>query len=378
MRLALSKGLNSTAHRYKTLMPFVQKKSNTLLLGSLLLVPLILGAVLGSPAKTAYAVAFKTNKSTLKFNTRNFKAGTVFRGQKVLGDFQFINVGRNPVKILGIHNPCGCSLSQSAVSSSYSAGQRGNLRVSFDTRHFSGHFQKKILLSVVAEQKQILVPLLISATVKEDIAVNPPILAFTPKDVAKQTTQWVQVDFKKLKGRKISFDYDKRFFRITVPDGSASTSGNSVAKEGRFGVQVVARPQTGWRQKTILVNNSSPHLPQLPLMVVYQTEDGIKVRPEHIEFGPISYQKSRSADITLKGPSRKQLNRIEVHVAIDQKPEPDAGKWVKATRTDEGKITVTATNKLDRNGSLTGKVTLWADINPDLRYIIPIYGYFSR
>lgn len=320
-------------------------------------------------AEIGLGVAFKRNSSTLKFNARQHQAGTVYRGQKVHGDFQFINVGRHPVKILGIHTPCGCTLNQSAVSRSYSPGQRGNLRVSFDTSHFRGSFHKKILLSVVAEQKQILVPLRISAHIIEEIAATPPIVAFTPKDVAQQAIQWVQVDFKKLKDRTLSFDYDKRFFRIYP---------GKPGKPGRFGIQVVGRSQAGWKQKMILVNNSSRHLPKLPVMAVYQVDTGIKVRPEYIEFGPISYQKSRLKHITLSGPNRSSLDKAAVEVVVDQVKEADPSKWATAKITSGGKVAVTITNKLDRNGSLSGKVTLWAAKNPEVRYIIPIYGYLTR
>lgn len=321
--------------------------------------------VAGMPA--AEAVSFKKNASTLKFGARHHKAGKVYRGQKVHGDFQFINTGRDPVKILGTHNPCGCTISQSAVSRSYSPGQRGNLRVSFDTRHFRGLFQKKILLSVVAQQKQILVPLLISAQVLEDIAVDPPILAFTPEDVTKQRTQWVTVDFKRLKDRKLSLDYDKRYFKIT--EGK---------RAGVFGVQVVARSQAGWRQKTININNASPHLPKLPLMVVYQVDDGIAVSPKTLDFGPVRYQKQASKTLRISGANQANLNRLSVEVAIDQKPVPKPDRWVQARRKGDGQVAVTMSNGLDRNGSLSGQVILWADKNPEVRYIIPLYGYLIR
>lgn len=323
-----------------------------------------LTGLMGLAAQSGYS--FKKNVSTLKFNTRQHKAGTVFRGQKVHGDFHFINVGKNPVKILGIHNPCGCTLKQSMVSHSYSPGQRGNLRVSFDTSHFRGSFHKEILLSVVAEKKQLLVPLLISAHIKEEIAANPPIIAFTPKEVARQATHWVSLDFKGLKDRRYSLDYDKRYFRIT-PD-----------RPGRFGVQVVARAAAGWRQKTILINNASTHLPKLPLLVVYRLATGIKVAPKYLEFGPIGYRKAKTQEIAITGPNRKELTKAAVTVSIDQKKEQDASKWVRAIITPGGRVEVTITNRLDRNGSLTGSVTLWAEKNPDIRYIIPLYAYLSR
>lgn len=327
---------------------------------------LLAGLLLGS---ASYGVAFKRNGSTLKFNTRQHRAGTVFRGQKVHGDFQFINVGKNPVKILGIHNPCGCSLKQSTVSKSYSPGQRGNLRVSFDTSHFRGSFHKKILLSVVAEQKQILVPLLISAHIIEEIALNPPIIAFTPKEVVQQKIHWVSVDFKGLKDRRYSLDYDKRYFRIYPgkPD-----------KPGRFGVQVVARAATGWRQKTIVVTNASRHLQKLPLMAIYQLDTGIKVSPEYLEFGPIDYRARATQTITIKGPARKKLNHVAVTVSIDQTKVKNASPWVSAKIKPGGRVEVTVTNALDRNGSLTGSVALWVGENPDIRYIIPLYAYLSR
>lgn len=318
---------------------------------------------------TTASYGFKKNTSSLKFNTRQHKAGTVYRGQKVHGDFQFINVGKNPVKILGIHNPCGCTLKQSTVSNSYSPGQRGNLRVSFDTSHFRGSFHKEILLSVVAEKKQLLVPLRISAHVIEEITAKPPIIAFTPKEVAAQKIHWVTVDFKKLKNRRYTVDFDKRYFRIT-PGGTD--------RPDRFGVQVVARTAAGWRQKTILIKNASRHLPSLPVMVVYQMATGIKVTPEYLEFGAIDYRKSRRLDITVTGPNRGELTRSAVTVSINQNKEQDASKWAKAKILPGGKVAVTITNNLDRNGSLTGSVVLWAEKNPEIRYIIPIYAYLSR
>lgn len=326
-------------------------------------------AWLASVALSTTSYGFKKNTSSLKFNTRQHRAGTVYRGQKVHGDFQFLNVGKNPVKILGIHNPCGCTLKQSTVSNSYSPGQRGNLRVSFDTSHFRGSFHKEILLSVVAEQKQLLVPLRISAHVIEEITAKPPIIAFTPKEVAAQKIQWVTVDFKRLKNKRYTVDYDKRYFRIT-PGGAD--------RPDRFGVQVVARAAAGWRQKTILIKNASRHLPSLPLMVVYQLATGIKVNPEYLEFGPIAYGKQRRLDITVTGPNRSELTSSAVAVSIDQNKEQDARKWAKAKILPGGKVAVTITNNLDRNGSLTGSVVLWAEKNPEIRYIIPLYAYLSR
>lgn len=326
-------------------------------------------ALLAALVLTTASYGFKKNTSSLKFNTRQHKAGTVYRGQKVHGDFQFINVGKNPVKILGIHNPCGCTLKQSTVSNSYSPGQRGNLRVSFDTSHFRGSFHKEILLSVVAEKKQLLVPLRISAHVIEEITARPPIIAFTPKEVAAQKIHWVTVDFKKLKNRRYTVDFDKRYFRIT-PGGTD--------RPDRFGVQVVARTAAGWRQKTILIKNASRHLPRLPVMVVYQMTTGIKITPEYLEFGAIDYRKSRRLDITVTGPNRGELTRSAVTVSINQNKEQDASKWAKAKILPGGKVAVTITNNLDRNGSLTGSVVLWAEKNPEIRYIIPIYAYLSR
>lgn len=324
--------------------------------------------------ESVFSRNIKKNTTSLKFQSLQHNFGTVFRGKKVVNQFEFVNLGKYNVKILGIHSDCGCTLDGNYINQVYSQGQRGNIRISFDTTHFQGKLKKKILLSLSENSLQKMLPLYIKGIIKEELIVDPQVIIFDESDWITQNPQEGSIEFKYPKGRVLGFDYNPKLFKVTYPYKK---------NKNKFLINLIKKPDSPFEKRFIFLNNNSKNLPKAPILVLTNLYQNLKISPRYVDFGPVKFNKSSSKNLTLKGPNWKLIDKIEMDLFINEIKESNPEKYLSYTITkgsngNSGIIRLKLINSFIRKGSLAGVLKLSSKKEKSLNFKIHLYGYFFR
>lgn len=82
----------------------------------------------------------------LSFSDTAHDFGTISAGETVEHEFPFSNTGNGPLLIVGATSTCGCTVPQ-YPSSPVAPGEKGVIKVRFDSEHKQGHILKGITIN---------------------------------------------------------------------------------------------------------------------------------------------------------------------------------------------------------------------------------------
>ncbi len=140
---------------------------------------------------------------TLNVPNSTIELGELMQGSSVDVRFPYEVSGQGPVKILGLHEDCGC------LSTSLRPGQylpersRGEIKVTLDTKSFSGPVDKSILLMTDGSKANRMARLRIRAKIRPMVSLNPPLVRF---DFSQDKTQEVVVALAKLSSQTLNIE----------------------------------------------------------------------------------------------------------------------------------------------------------------------------
>jgi len=106
-----------------------------------------------SPATTAPAVQENPNAGEFKFDVETYDFGTIKQGESVTYDFNFSNVGKEPLIISEAHGSCGCTVPV-WPKEPLKKGDKGQIKVTFNSTGKMGMQDKTVTITSNAKGGQ--------------------------------------------------------------------------------------------------------------------------------------------------------------------------------------------------------------------------------
>ena len=121
----------------------------------------------------------------LSVDTPEHDFGQIFQGETVQHEFNFTNVGDEPLLVTKVRSSCGCTAAL-ASSSRLQPGESGQITATFDSTRFQGPVTKTVYL-YTNDLSQPVAQLFIKGTVREMIKVMPKQLNLGTVPLKQQT-----------------------------------------------------------------------------------------------------------------------------------------------------------------------------------------------
>ncbi len=122
----------------------------------------------------------------LKISSPSQSLGQLWQGSKVEFKYPLKNNSSRAVEVIGIHAECGCVIKKK-IPHVIKPGEKSELQLTLDTTQFSGNLKKTI--SFMYKDKTIKTKLLsVSANIKTEFLVNPPVLLFDENQTKQSLT----------------------------------------------------------------------------------------------------------------------------------------------------------------------------------------------
>ena len=135
----------------------------------------------GMPATPAAAAVENKNAPDFKFDIETYDFGTIKQGDKVTYDFNFLNVGKEPLIISEAHGSCGCTVPQ-WPKEPVVKGAKATIHVEFNSTGKMGLQDKTVTISSNAKGGQKVLHL------KGNVEA-PPAPATTPVEAPAEKKQ---------------------------------------------------------------------------------------------------------------------------------------------------------------------------------------------
>lgn len=105
------------------------------------------------PLEAPYSPVDSSELASIILDEETFDFGKIRRGRVVRHDFSFTNTGDKPLRIEATTPSCGCTI-VSPPKTAIEPGERGRLRVSFDTTHQRGRQHKPVVITANTRPRQ--------------------------------------------------------------------------------------------------------------------------------------------------------------------------------------------------------------------------------
>ena len=134
-----------------------------------------------APAATAPAVVIPENKNQadFKFEVEEYNFGTIKQGESVNYDFNFTNIGKEPIIISESHGSCGCTVPQ-WPKEPIKKGEKNQIKVTFNSTGKMGMQDKTVTITSNAKNSPKVLHL--KGTVEQPTPVADPAKADAPKN----------------------------------------------------------------------------------------------------------------------------------------------------------------------------------------------------
>lgn len=111
-----------------------------------------------TPSHSDSVVNTAKKKGIIEFANTSFDFGTIDEGDQVEYSYEFTNVGESPIILSKVIASCGCT-TPSYTSTPVAPGEKGNIKVAFDSKGQPGKQQKVITIQSNAEESVMTVEL---------------------------------------------------------------------------------------------------------------------------------------------------------------------------------------------------------------------------
>lgn len=312
----------------------------------------------------------------LDFKEKIWDFGEVSRGEKLIHEFSFVNVGNSPLRILGIHSTCGCTATVTDTTRTYAPGEEGEVRVELDTTHYSG---KLVRLVTVMTNLPLLssYSLTVKAQIKPLIQADPPLVDFG-NILAGEASAARKVHVRSLqKGTKLevsSVRFNKELFQVTWGEQG---------DEWVLDLRLKKTAPVGFLKEKIVVVNNSLTLREMEIPVRAEIKGNIALTPPYLEFGAVQPGKKKVREFRLKSAHPFRIVSHKTLLFFNGDPVADPGNFLDLEGLTEkesplNKIRVTLHNKSGRVGSLNGRLVLQTSDPIQREILVDFYGFLMK
>lgn len=319
-------------------------------------------------------LAYGAIGARISFVSKVHNFGEVYRGQKLTKKFLFKNSGDQPLKIIGVHASCGCTVAKFEQSKEYAPKEEGAIEVLFDISRFSGKVSKSI--SVLTNSSRASNRTLrVKAFIKEEFKVNPPVLDFGEVLFGSKVKKSVKFNpFRNFPLELLGVLDHKDFLLVDFKKGKKS--------EWEVSVTLNGLKEVGFIKENLIIRTNSQHLPEVLLPVRGSVRGVLFASPEYIEFGAIKKDSNVSRKVKLK--SRKLFNIIDVDLKMmgQGKEIPDPARFV-SVEYDNSKLSLDKELKMviknseTHFGSVHGHVIIRTNLEHQKKIKLKFYAFLN-
>lgn len=170
---------------------------------------------MGQSAEDELSAAYQEKIGTLNFSSYFQDLGLVKQGTILEFRFPYQEMNDAAVQILGIHEECGC-MSQSLAAGQVILGKaKGVLVIKADTSHFTGNFDKQVMILSNEERDRPHV-FRLRAKIEKQLVVYPPIVEITKASRALDKNEF-RIKLRSLGPEKFDIEqliYDEKNFLV--------------------------------------------------------------------------------------------------------------------------------------------------------------------
>lgn len=297
--------------------------------------------------------------SQLSFDSHAVDLGKVWRGQKIHKDLDFVNTSKVPLRIEAIDSGCGCMAIEREFGKLYRPGEKGSIRIKFDTENFRGSLERRIGILTGAGPIQ---NIKIKARIEETFKVEPPIVDFGQLDVSAGETKAIVL--KSLTNKAIAI----KSFRSNFSFASVIKSSNGTSLEVALQKPLARGKYSG----AITLETDDYYFKEVTVPVFLTLGSEVVQGSGYLEFGPIAKGQSmeRSLRIVKKVDETFTLKNASIFLNGEILPL----RLVNITAEQTG-FRVRVTNGLSKIGAFSGKLNLVSDAGSEVG--VEYFGFFK-
>ncbi len=303
----------------------------------------------------------------IKFLNSEYDFGTISQGKVVETKFNFVNQGSSDLLILGTHASCGCTSVLESPEKTYKKGQRGTLRVQFDSKGFHGQITKTITLMTNEKIKPMRL-LTIHGKVKRGITTTPEVLDFAKVYTSKPKT--LSLDVKSQQGglNDLNLVFDQEIIEVK----------KQVFSEKHWKLLVTPSTKlTPGLHKTRLQLSDPLKEGTTEVPVFVDLKSSFHATQDQLAFGKIKPGASKSVSLRLKGVKDSDLRTPSIKLYLNGNEINQNSSMVKIVKKSVGsdveyKFSIKNTNH--KRGALHGEVE-FKNKQENGRLLLPVQGY---
>ncbi|HYX40014.1 MAG TPA: DUF1573 domain-containing protein [Oligoflexus sp.] len=150
--------------------------------GSLMLALMLSASAFAYENEISLTAAVRGEVGSLRFSSYNQDRGPVKQGDRLEFRFPFSEEKGAAVRILGIHQECGCLSQSLKAGQDLAQGTSSELVVKVDTTHFLGDFDKEVVILTNEDRDRPHV-FRMKAKIERLITVSPPVVQLDERAV---------------------------------------------------------------------------------------------------------------------------------------------------------------------------------------------------
>jgi hypothetical protein len=292
----------------------------------------------------------------VEFDSTRYDFGDIYRGQRLIHQYKFINTGNGTLVFSNIHAACGCmntkiyAEDKKTIKNIFKPGERGVVNVEFNSQDFSGAIIRTITLETNMGSSSPTVTLTISANVLQEISASPALLYVGKIHGETNKSFTINMNFferaKKFNNQAESINYiQSEIANSKIADSykdsilSNTESLKILAVESsvpylkvKLVPTVLAQPPQilvqfdekqlpiGSINAKIKVWNNSTYYKNYEIPVVGESVGHVQVSAKYVEFGVVNSARSAERVISFKS---KNKNFLVTGVKVDLKKLPE-------------------------------------------------------
>lgn len=123
------------------------------------------------PTTPASATPAQNADANMKFNTEEHTFGTIPEGPAVTYDFEFKNIGKEPIILSGVQASCGCT-TPTWTKEPVAPGKTGKVSATYNTQGRPGNFVKTITVNSNVGSKVIKISGIVEKAPESSVPAN--------------------------------------------------------------------------------------------------------------------------------------------------------------------------------------------------------------
>ena len=314
---------------------------------------------------------YSKKPGVIKFDSRLKNFGSVERGEVLSHDFLFTNVGKGDLKIQGVHSSCGCAATEIDQGKVYAPGEKGTLRVKFNTANFSGKLSKSLTIMTNQRSRSLRV-LRLKVNVRNYISVNPPLVDFD--EMHSDLVSHRRIHIKSLNKKELKVLGAKHSDKMDVQ--------LSDDNKGGWFADIYLKPQEpGDMKEVIFLKTSLPSLPKVAVPLVGKVKGKIGYSPSYLEFGAVRKKRFRKKTLKLDGKSDFKVLDVQVNMEVNGE-EVDGMDFLSVKFDDksknEHKMAIKIENPKKLKGSVYGDIEFLTDHPNHKKIKLDFFAFFKN